>query len=319
MARVCLFDVNETLLDLGALDPHFEQAFGDAGVRRLWFSQLLQSALVATVTGAYSDFGSVGAAALEMVAERQGVRLPEEDRQRILGGMRELPPHPEVRESLERLRDAGRRLRGGLRRASRDGARPPGRAPRRGRRGPERGRGPHPPRRSGVAGTAAAWRSRPYSPCSSTARSSAGTLTTSGSAAGTCVSRRLRYGGGSTTSTSATRRWWSTRWTSARSAPPTRNATPPSSGPRLSSGRVRPTGRASLASSSPSTIPKRGCRRWTFSRASTRLSPPAPTGACSYRSRPPADRCWPGPTSSRDPRVSTFLAGGGPGGGGGGG
>lgn len=110
MARVCVFDVNETLLDLGALDPHFERTFGDAGVRRLWFLQLLQSALVATVTGAYSDFGTIGGAALEMVAEREGVELSEEDRQRILGGMRELPPHPEVAESLDRLRDAGLRL-----------------------------------------------------------------------------------------------------------------------------------------------------------------------------------------------------------------
>lgn len=110
MARVCLFDVNETLLDLGALDPHFERAFGDAGLRRVWFLQLLQSALVATVTGAYSDFGQVGEAALEMVAERQGVQLTDEDRELILGGMRELPPHPEVAESLERLRDAGLRL-----------------------------------------------------------------------------------------------------------------------------------------------------------------------------------------------------------------
>jgi 2-haloacid dehalogenase len=110
MARVCVFDVNETLLDLGALDPHFERAFGDAGVRRLWFLQVLQSALVATVTGAYSDFGTIGGAALEMVAEREGVELSEEDRQRILGGMRELPPHPEVAESLDRLRDAGLRL-----------------------------------------------------------------------------------------------------------------------------------------------------------------------------------------------------------------
>jgi 2-haloacid dehalogenase len=110
MARVCVFDVNETLLDLGALDPHFERAFGDARVRRVWFVQLLQSALVATVTGAYSDFGTIGAAALEMVAEREGVELSEEERQRILGGMRELPPHPEVAESLESLRDAGLRL-----------------------------------------------------------------------------------------------------------------------------------------------------------------------------------------------------------------
>jgi len=110
MARVCVFDVNETLLDLGALDPHFERAFGDAGVRRLWFSQVLQSAFVATITGAYSDFGEVGSAALAMVAERQGLELSGEDRQRILGGMRELPPHPEAAESLEQLRDAGLRL-----------------------------------------------------------------------------------------------------------------------------------------------------------------------------------------------------------------
>jgi len=110
MARVCVFDVNETLLDLGALDPHFERVFGDAGVRRAWFLQLLQSALVATVTDTYSDFGQVGGAALEMVAEREGLDLSDEDRQKILGGMRELPPHPEVPESLGRLRDAGLRL-----------------------------------------------------------------------------------------------------------------------------------------------------------------------------------------------------------------
>ena len=110
MARVCVFDVNETLLDLRALDPHFEQAFGDAAVRRAWFLQLLQSALVATVTDSYSNFGEVGGAALEMVAEREGVDLSDEDKHKILGGMRELPPHPEVAESLERLREAGLRL-----------------------------------------------------------------------------------------------------------------------------------------------------------------------------------------------------------------
>ena len=110
MARVCVFDVNETLLDLGALDPHFERVFGDAAVRRAWFSQLLQSAFLTTITGAYSDFGTIGGAALEMVGERQGVDLSDEDQQEILGGMRELPPHPEVVESLDRLRDAGLRL-----------------------------------------------------------------------------------------------------------------------------------------------------------------------------------------------------------------
>jgi 2-haloacid dehalogenase len=110
MSRVCVFDVNETLLDLGVLDPHFERAFDNAGVRRAWFLQLLQSALVATLTGVYSDFGTIGGAALEMVAEREGVDLSGEDRQKILAGMRGLPPHPEVAESLDRLRKAGLRL-----------------------------------------------------------------------------------------------------------------------------------------------------------------------------------------------------------------
>jgi 2-haloacid dehalogenase len=110
VARVCVFDVNETLLDIGSLDPLFERAFGDAGVRRSWFLQVLQSAFVATITDTYSAFGAIGGAALEMTAEREGARLSEEDRRAILGGMRELPPHPEVPAALDLLRDAGLRL-----------------------------------------------------------------------------------------------------------------------------------------------------------------------------------------------------------------
>ncbi len=110
MKRVCVFDVNETLLDLAVLDPHFERVFGDASVRKVWFSQMLQSALVATVTDAYTTFGEAAAAALRMTAERQGVEVSDEEIQSIVGGLRELPPHPEVAESLDRLRDAGFRL-----------------------------------------------------------------------------------------------------------------------------------------------------------------------------------------------------------------
>jgi 2-haloacid dehalogenase len=105
-----VFDVNETLLDLGALDPHFERIFGDASARQAWFSQFLVSWLTMTVIGVYSDFGTIGGSALEMLAERQGVNLSAEDKQQILGGMQELPPHPEVAESLSRMHDAGLRL-----------------------------------------------------------------------------------------------------------------------------------------------------------------------------------------------------------------
>jgi 2-haloacid dehalogenase len=110
MPRVCVFDVNETLLDLRALDPAFAQVFGDAAARREWFAQMIQSALVATVTSAYAPFGQIGAAALSMVAARRGVTLTEDARQQLLSGMRSLPPHPEVRAALERLHSAGLRL-----------------------------------------------------------------------------------------------------------------------------------------------------------------------------------------------------------------
>ncbi len=110
MSRICVFDVNETLLDLRALDPLFERAFGEATVRQIWFTQVLQSAFVSTIVGSYRDFGAIGAAALTMVATRRGVSLSSENQQAILGTMRRLPPHPEVRESLQRLQHAGRRI-----------------------------------------------------------------------------------------------------------------------------------------------------------------------------------------------------------------
>src|SRR5438093_1283871 len=53
--RVLVFDVNETLLDLGALDPQFARVFGDPAVRREWFATMLQSALLLTVTGQVAE------------------------------------------------------------------------------------------------------------------------------------------------------------------------------------------------------------------------------------------------------------------------
>jgi 2-haloacid dehalogenase len=110
VARVCVFDVNETLLDMGALDPHFERVFGDASARQAWFGQFLQLWLTETVTGVYQEFGTIGGAALKMLAEERGVEISDDEVGGILGGMKEMPPHPEVEEGLSRLREAGFRL-----------------------------------------------------------------------------------------------------------------------------------------------------------------------------------------------------------------
>ena len=110
MLRICVFDVNETLLDLRALDPYFARVFGNAALRPAWFTQMLQTSLVATITDAYTDFGTNGVAALDMLAERQQVTLTAADRQELREGMQHLPPHPDVVAGLEQLRSAGFRL-----------------------------------------------------------------------------------------------------------------------------------------------------------------------------------------------------------------
>lgn len=110
MKKLIVFDVNETLLDLKALDPHFEQIFGDASVRTSWFSQVLRNSLVATITGQYDDFGKIAGTALDMTAQLHGVTLGDEERSAILGKIRSLPPHPDVNSGLEKLKTAGFRL-----------------------------------------------------------------------------------------------------------------------------------------------------------------------------------------------------------------
>jgi 2-haloacid dehalogenase len=110
MARVLAFDVNETLLDLKALDPHFARIFGDSAVRGLWFGQFIQSAFVSIITDSYTPFGKVGMAALDMLAARRGITVTADDKAQIANALASLPPHPEVRSALERLRNAGLRM-----------------------------------------------------------------------------------------------------------------------------------------------------------------------------------------------------------------
>jgi len=110
MKKLIVFDVNETLLDLKALDPHFERLFGTASVRTSWFATVLRNSLVSTVTGLYDDFGKIAGVSLKMTAEQYDVDLSEEDRNTIMGTIRSLPAHPDVVPGLELLKAAGFRL-----------------------------------------------------------------------------------------------------------------------------------------------------------------------------------------------------------------
>ncbi len=110
MAMTLAFDVNETLLDLAALDPVFEAVLGDAALRPQWFSSMLQLSFVGGLTGNYVDFTTAQRAALRMTAARAGRVVGDGDVDKVVAAMSRLPAHGDVPDALEHLRSAGFRL-----------------------------------------------------------------------------------------------------------------------------------------------------------------------------------------------------------------
>src|ERR1700719_5227162 len=78
-----VFDVNETLLDLEALAPHFKRMFGERGTLREWFAQVILYSEAITLSDNYAPFGELGGAGLNMLAVSRGVRIGEEDLQAL--------------------------------------------------------------------------------------------------------------------------------------------------------------------------------------------------------------------------------------------
>ena len=108
--RVLVFDVNETLIDIQSMTPLFEQMFGDPGVLREWFGQLITYSMTVTLSGYYLDFFTLGQGVLQMVADIHAVRLTDDDLHRVKDGMLTMPAHPDVDEGLKALRHNGYRL-----------------------------------------------------------------------------------------------------------------------------------------------------------------------------------------------------------------
>ena len=107
--KVILFDINETVLDLRALDDRFEAVFGDRDVNPLWFAALLHMSCVATVTGVKTRFADLAGIALETLAARRGTLINTSDKTNILEGFADLAPHKDVTEALSLLRAKGYR------------------------------------------------------------------------------------------------------------------------------------------------------------------------------------------------------------------
>lgn len=107
---VLLFDVNETLLDLTPLTESITNVLLDERAPKLWFTTMLQYSLVMSVSGQHAPFSKIGAAVLEMVAKNYDVALSAADAAKALEPMTKLPPYPDVRPALLRLKEHGFRL-----------------------------------------------------------------------------------------------------------------------------------------------------------------------------------------------------------------
>ena len=105
-----VFDVNETLLDLQTMEPTFDRIFGKKTVMRLWFANLILYSAALTVAGRYVPFTDIGAAAMTMLADTQGITIGDADRAELTEKFSTMPPHREVPAALRKLRTAGFRL-----------------------------------------------------------------------------------------------------------------------------------------------------------------------------------------------------------------
>jgi 2-haloacid dehalogenase len=99
-----VFDTLGTLFQLRPLEERLEELGAPEGALDAWFERLLHSAAAVTLTGDFVPFAELARAALATTAARFGVELDPDD---VLPLLERLPPYPDARPAVERLREAG--------------------------------------------------------------------------------------------------------------------------------------------------------------------------------------------------------------------
>ena len=98
--RVVLVDVFETMLRVEGLRTRFVDVGRPEHEWELFFTRTLRDGMALTLAGGVRPFAEVARAALRTTTRHQ---LSDEALDHVLGGFRELPPHPDVEPALMAL------------------------------------------------------------------------------------------------------------------------------------------------------------------------------------------------------------------------
>ncbi|MDQ0767901.1 2-haloacid dehalogenase [Pseudarthrobacter defluvii] len=108
---VIVFDVNETLSDMGPLGEAFAQAGAPRGLAKLWFATLLRDGFALTASGGKESFATIGAEALRTLLGAEGISGDLDTAvERVMAAMQNLSLHPDVPDGVRALAAAGNRL-----------------------------------------------------------------------------------------------------------------------------------------------------------------------------------------------------------------
>lgn len=108
---VVVFDVNETLSDMGPLARRFTEVGLPEHLAATWFASVLRDGIALAAAGAYAPFAGVAGECLHELSRRHTPAADADDVARhVMEGFSTLGVHPDVVDGVRALSDLGLRL-----------------------------------------------------------------------------------------------------------------------------------------------------------------------------------------------------------------
>ncbi|MGV9566709.1 haloacid dehalogenase type II [Streptomyces sp. NPDC003480] len=109
---VLVFDVNETLTDMGPLAARLEDIGLPGRLLPVWFTGVLRDGFALTLAGGHASFAAVARDVLRTLLAREQPGRPDPGPavDHVLSALPGLPVHPDVPDGVRALRAAGHRL-----------------------------------------------------------------------------------------------------------------------------------------------------------------------------------------------------------------